>query len=540
MMVMRTTLIALPLLVYSGAIAADEVSKPYKGMWYPVGSPGSGFVLDQEADTLVITFFSYRDGKPVWYLAGGTLAEGRFQAQTSTFDGGSCMGCEHVPATEAAGPSVEISFRSQTTAWMAWDGGEPIAMRALAFDSPLLQTFGMESEHGTPSMYDLSGRWTFISKDKPVFPFDAEFRALSVLDPGGWSWGETFDSVGPGEDPWGFNCYSMGPDDDHPQCWTHTRGVNDWDQQPELSAFWGDVGPNRILGYTGDRIESGSEAIRGAGSGEAFRLTGPLIDSDTGTERTEAMDEKLPLYLEKGMWMEPGKPGSGITLDWQNNTLVATIFSYDEKGNPVWYQGFGSVADGAAEFNLLEFEGGSCFNCSYTEPSYHESGTEARIEFSSKSTAMLGFDNDMAFPVRSLAFDVPIYRAFPGSSEFGEQRLYDLRGKWLFVHHLGLKAFSKMVTFQEPTTYNNGKSLGWISDSGTYEFRCDDKVEYSGPQCRLLRNEGDDTVRLLSSYWADIGDQHIIGYGERPLREGAGITRGEEIIYGFRLSGPPE
>lgn len=535
----RAVIVVFGILLSFGVIASDGVETPYKGMWYPVGEPGSGFVLDQEADTLVVTFFSYQDGEPLWYLASGALTDGRFEAEANTYDGGSCLGCEHQPATADPGPQVEITFVGDTTAWMSWDGGEPIAVRALPFDSPLFQTFGPDTEHGTPGMFDLSGRWVFASDDKTVFPFDVEFGELIVLDPGGWSWGETFDAVPPEEDPWGFICFSNGPSDTLPQCWTHKRGVNDWDEQPALSAFWGDLGPASIDGYTSDRVEPGSGDVRGTGSGNAFRLTGPLLDSDTRSMPPNAMDEKLPHYFDKGMWMEPGKPGSGLTLDWQNGTVVATIFTYREDGLPVWFQGHGYVDDHAVEFELLEYDAGSCFNCNHQEPTSRETGSTARIEFTSKSIAMMSLDGEPAFPIRSLAFDVPVYRTFPGPGEYGEEALYDLRGEWLFVHHLGLDTFSRTVTFEEATRYNEGRGLGWLSADGNYEFRCDDRQIFPGPQCRFLKHGPNGKKTLLSAYWADIGDRHIIGYEGRPLRTGAGGTRGDEIIYGFRLSGPP-
>lgn len=536
-------MVVLPLV--GGAADNDSVLRPYKGMWFPIGEPGSGFVLDQEDDTLVVTFFTYDGEIPTWHLASGTLDADVFESTADIFRDGSCLGCTHELPTHSEGPPVRLEFVGRTTAWLTWDGGEAKPVRALPFASPFYLGFGPEGSHGMPGIFDLSGRWVFAGSDRQPFPLDPEFSRVTALDPGGFRWEESFESVPAGDAAWALGCAAFDAElpDSHWQCIMEERGSH---RNRPFSVFWADHGPESMLGYTSSTLEHDAEAVRGTGLIRGFRLTGPVLDTEDTTGNAdpdevaqrarEAMDNKTPLYIDKGMWMVPGKPGSGMTIDWQNDVVVATFFSYRENGEPLWLQGSGIVKDSVVEFDLLEYSGGSCFNCDYREPQSLPEAPLGRLDFTSKTTAWLSIGESEPIPLRSLAFDSSAYREFGEPGPFGSPALYDLRGSWVFVDHLGDETFYREVTFTTPMSAGDGNTLGWRNADGTVTFRCDSKQSFASPQCRLLEYTGEKWRRLKSAHWADVGEDQIIGYEAPPLAGDDGITRGEHLIFGFRLT----
>lgn len=541
-MIMRTRFFAiLSLLFFSLPAPAQPLPvKPYEGMWFPVGEPGSGFVVDQEDDTLVVTFFTYdAEGATAWYLASGQQVAGLFESTAYQYRDGSCLQCEHVVPEEFGGVPVRLEFTGKTIGWMTWDGAEPKPVYSLAFGSPHFQSFGPVGPHGPASMYDMSGRWLFTGDAEMPILFDAEFKLGAFLDPGGFLWESPIDSEF--GIPYQYICIASSQDDINPQC-DLKRRTSRVNEPTIFSVFWADLGPDRLLGYTSDKPEVGSEVLRGTGFVHGFRLTGPLVGTldDPWDADPDAMDKRTALYLDKGMWMEPGKPGSGMTLDWQNDVVVATFFTYREDGEPVWYQGSGILnGDGAVEFEIEEFTQGSCFNCEHRFPETLPDPVLATLEPTSKTTAWLRLGDGEPIPLRALAFDSPGYREFGEATPFGRPGQYDLRGEWVFVSTSGIEDLFHRVTFDHPEQMRGGRTLSWKSEDGAWNFRCDaDPEKLASPQCRLLQHDGERWLRHLSAHWADVGEDQIIGYREQPLSGADGVTRGQDLVFGFRLSGP--
>lgn len=108
--------LACPAPLLAQEIFIDEpILDPYEGMWIPWLEPGSGLVIDQQDDTLVVTIFTYDEkGNPVWYLASGPIERGVFEAEALRFQNGACLNCEWRPA-EAHGPeTIQLEFIAHT------------------------------------------------------------------------------------------------------------------------------------------------------------------------------------------------------------------------------------------------------------------------------------------------------------------------------------------------------------------------------------------------------------------------------------------
>lgn len=528
---------------------------PYEGMWV-FGSPkeegswyefGSGIMLTQQDDTLVATIFTYReDGSPVWYLASGPLEDGVLDTHAREFQGGACPNCEWQPAESAESIPLRIEIMSRMLGRLTWGDGAAKLIRALAFDSPLLDRFFAESElFGIPYIYDMRGLWFFVGADEDSsFYREADFRVKSYLEPGpgmGGLGGATDWSNIKDPTTFSFGCNSKHGSDisEVPYCTFTEYGPPEYEHETLFSSYWGDNGPQELTGYLGNPNSAEEGDIRGASLVRGFRLTGPS-PPDPEEDIYDA-DATLPVtrLIEKGMWFTPGEPGSGIMLDRQNNTLVFSIFTYDQSGDPVWYQGSGRIEDGLVQAEASRFGDGTCLNCEYADSHAPLETVPVEFEFTSKTTGRMTFNAGEARPIRTLAFDVPVFREFGEPGEFGRPFLQDLRGEWVFISTEGQERFFRRVSFTTPATSRGGDAVSWKNDDATVAFLClEDPAQFSSPQCRYLEHDGERWRRQFSAHWADVGEGQVIGYEEPPLSRDKGETRGEALIYGFRLSGP--
>jgi hypothetical protein len=400
----------IPLTGGSQTLGVDQpFVDPYEGAWIPVKEPGSGLFIDQQDDTLVVTIFSYQeDGSPSWYLAAGKLEEGVFSAQAFQYTGGACLNCAWKPPEQGSSVPIRLEFVAQTQAWLQWDGGESIPIESLFFGAGGLTISTIETVFGHQSAPDMLGRWLFIDED-PGSPFlrTPLFNAVFFLDPGGFGF-----SADEFAFSWVCKTAEFFPDNGFANCQLEdNRDSNDEvTDRAIFTAYWGDITPDSAVMYRGGAANAEEEGHRGNVLGRGFRLTGPVtIDRERGIEETP--DSAGPtLYLEKGPWTVPGEPGSGVFLDIQDDVLVFVIFTYDEAGDPVWFQGSGHVVDGVVESEASRFVGGSCLNCEYADTHEPTDSVNVRFEFTAKTTAFFQFGEGDPKPIRSLPFDVPQFR----------------------------------------------------------------------------------------------------------------------------------
>lgn len=106
---------------------------PESGWWWNPAESGRGFNLEIQDDVVFMSVYAYEeDGRPVWYLAIGTLQNDRFSATLDRFQNGQCIGCDYEgePDSEVgfAGP-VEIRFDTSTQGELTWNGGETVPIQ---------------------------------------------------------------------------------------------------------------------------------------------------------------------------------------------------------------------------------------------------------------------------------------------------------------------------------------------------------------------------------------------------------------------------
>jgi hypothetical protein len=112
---------------------------PKPGLWAVSsevnGSPGRGFQIDLQGNTLVLTFFGYdAAGNGRFWLASGTYASNSFTGALTAYEGGTSFGgpFQAAHATGSAG-DVTITFSSETSGTITLPDEAPKVISLFAF-----------------------------------------------------------------------------------------------------------------------------------------------------------------------------------------------------------------------------------------------------------------------------------------------------------------------------------------------------------------------------------------------------------------------
>jgi hypothetical protein len=92
---------------------------------------------------------------------------------------------------------------------------------------------------------------------------------------------------------------------------------------------------------------------------------------------------------ENGWWWNPALSGSGFNLEVQDDSAFFAAFAYDASGNPTWITAAGPMtSDRDFSGNVITYSGGSCYGCTYRNPTGTPAGT-LTLRFTSSQTAVL-------------------------------------------------------------------------------------------------------------------------------------------------------
>jgi len=101
--------------------------QPRIGLWGNTQEGGSGYMIDIQNGTLVLTAYSYLSSGPSeWYLASGPLTNNghNVSATLDKYTGGQCISCTSRPASLAGNDgSITMTFVSETVATLVLPGG---------------------------------------------------------------------------------------------------------------------------------------------------------------------------------------------------------------------------------------------------------------------------------------------------------------------------------------------------------------------------------------------------------------------------------
>ena len=96
---------------------------------------------------------------------------------------------------------------------------------------------------------------------------------------------------------------------------------------------------------------------------------------------------------ESGFWWNPDEPGSGYTIEIQDNFLFIIAYVYDGVGNPIWYTSGTTMGGNALFDSVLDYTyNGPCIDCNYTQPITIEGERgPITIIFETETTATIQF-----------------------------------------------------------------------------------------------------------------------------------------------------
>ncbi len=168
---------------------------------------------------------------------------------------------------------------------------------------------------------------------------------------------------------------------------------------------------------------------------------------------------------ESGHYWDPNQPGSGYTLEIQDNHLFGSFYVYDTFGNPIWYTTSGFL-DGNAyyeSFVAISYDG-QCVGCPWTDNTTVLSDIETvRINFLTETTATI----EMLGQVKT----IERFNFFLGDE------LQKMRGEWQLVYDVSEYSnnypfYADVLIFEQTETFNGDYlATGCRSENTTYN-RC--------------------------------------------------------------------
>ncbi len=168
---------------------------------------------------------------------------------------------------------------------------------------------------------------------------------------------------------------------------------------------------------------------------------------------------------ESGHYWDPDQPGTGYTLEIQDNHLFGSFYVYDLDGDPIWYttSGFLDGNSSYQSFVAISYDG-QCIGCVWTDNTTVLSDIETvKIEFLTETTATI----EMLGQVKT----IERFNFFLGDE------LQKMRGEWQVVYDVsqfsnGFPFFADVLIFEQTETFNGDYlATGCRSESTIYN-RC--------------------------------------------------------------------
>lgn len=220
---------------------------------------------------------------------------------------------------------------------------------------------------------------------------------------------------------------------------------------------------------------------------------------------------------ESGFWWNPNEPGTGYSIEIQDNFLFGAFYVYDTGGIPYWYTTSGFL-DGNASFtgDFYVSEDGQCLGCSWSPAnSFPASEGELTITFLTETTATIEFLGQI--------------KSIQRHNFYLGDELQKMRGEWQVVMDLSEYTndypFSADVLIFEQTETIEGDYLvtGCRSESTIFYNNCTNNALFFNSAAGIY-----DPVDEVLSVVVDDSDTHYIEY---LIKTGTDQFDGEAFYY---------
>lgn len=183
-----------------------------------------------------------------------------------------------------------------------------------------------------------------------------------------------------------------------------------------------------------------------------------------------AINSSFAFNPQTGVWVVDselnGKPGRGIALDIQNNTIVAAIYAYDTSGQSTFYFGAGLITHNqsgpsVSTMELQRYANGRYFGSSDRSGSLVENSGIVRLEFTSGITGYVIFPGEEKKAISRFQFGY----GWNSNSLFGA---------WAFTSY-GSKGVTADVVVLSKILGNTQNGNGVVSSSDN-TFGCEHQI----------------------------------------------------------------
>lgn len=163
------------------AAVASFAVQPQNGFWAIdgelTGQPGRGFQIDVQGETLVFSYYGYRnDGSATFYLSSGAynVAEGKYTGQLYEYKDGTPLGQPFRNGAESGSPgSISLNFINSNKGYMTLPGEGQRAISRFTFSDPSVKFNGKQWDG------NIYGRGAFNS-DATTFDFSLSNGNLTL------------------------------------------------------------------------------------------------------------------------------------------------------------------------------------------------------------------------------------------------------------------------------------------------------------------------------------------------------------------------
>ncbi len=148
-----------------------------------------------------------------------------------------------------------------------------------------------------------------------------------------------------------------------------------------------------------------------------------------------------------------GKPGRGLAIDVQNDTLLMQMYAYEASGQPTFYLAVGQVSDSKATAPLTRYTGGRYFGSGALSGAEAGNPGNVSLRFTSGTTGFVQFPNEPEKAIARFQFGYPAQAS-------------SLKGYWVFnsIGNQGLSTDVVELT-QALTATSNGNGILASSDN---------------------------------------------------------------------------
>lgn len=353
-----------------GAQAANDFTVQ-NGTWVVTsevdGNPGRGMAIDVQDGILVMQVYNYESsGQPTFHLSFGAMDGTHYSGTLTRYRNGRYYGSGPLDGTEdAMVGNVSISFDSAYTGTIQFPGESPVAISRFNFDM---------IPAGSIMRPDIvSERWLMAELDDTNQPVNAllvhtgalVFSPSPQIYPALSSVQSFKDGDAIGATPCTYNgatarftCVIQfdGSSTKRTLEWSkHLEGMSGRISGPGTCAFSPcPPGWRRVVGMRlGLNLATGTSPTHGGGDAQ--------MDAPSATMT-------LPTYTvtpDPGTWIvsseATGKPGRGMAIDVQHDTLMMQVYNYEKSGAPTFHLAVAPYAHNEADGHLKRYEGGRYF-----------------------------------------------------------------------------------------------------------------------------------------------------------------------------------